>query len=140
MPDKARDKLIKHYNNPASPKQKKKFEAVAGVPLPAPIIKIQGANWAIQAVIRTKKAGTPMGDTILTAVCFATEYDTNGIAIATSIPETLRNPQLLRHFYAAKDAFAKAAMASTMVVGMDMGKDPFAESLTVSRTRITERL
>ena len=140
MPDEARNKLIKHYNNPSTPKQRRKFLDVAGVPLPGPIIKVQGANWAIQAVIGTKKNGENMGDTILEPKCFASEYDTNGSAILTSIPETLRVNQLLKNFYTAKDAFAKAAVATKMVVGMDLGKDPFSESLTVSRTRITERL
>ena len=140
MPDEARDKLIKHYNNPSTPKQRKKFEAVAGVPLPPPILKVQGANWAIQAVIKTKKAATPMGDTWLPGVCFAREYNVNGTAQIDTIAQTLVNGAVLKHFYTAMDAFAKAAVAGTMVVGMDKGKDPFAESLTVSRTRITERL
>lgn len=81
--DHPKEVLIKHFNNPASPKQKKKFaEVTGGIPLPAIIDKIQGANKAIQAVMKAKKQGiTRLGfyTVMLPYECFVAEYTEEGL-------------------------------------------------------------
>ena len=81
MNETPRDKLIKHPNNPCTPKQRAFFKRITSRDMPSRITTVLGASKAIQCVLRSVHSATPPDYVVagtLPMEAFAVAFDVEG--------------------------------------------------------------
>lgn len=81
MNETPRDKLIKHPNNPCTPKQRAFFKRITSVDMPSRITTVLGASKAIQCVLRSVHSAEPPDYVVagtLPSEAFAVAFDVEG--------------------------------------------------------------